>query len=92
MEAWLPADTPGGQPLIRVERGGTLTGEELAALVAVLLLRANAAQAQTAPVQPAAPVPATWDRLDRRRGYRPCTSWQRSAVLRWPSFRQGSRI
>jgi hypothetical protein len=55
-------------PMIRVERGW-LTDEELAALVAALLVRVSAPSAP--------PVGVGWERPERDRVYRSPTSWRR---------------
>ncbi|PYC67844.1 hypothetical protein C7C46_29850 [Streptomyces tateyamensis] len=63
------------EPLVRVTRG-SLTDEELAALTAVLLVRAAAQPAAaTAVVEPI----ASWPRLDRRSAYYSPVSWQWAA-------------
>ncbi|GAA2231219.1 MULTISPECIES: acyl-CoA carboxylase subunit epsilon [Kitasatospora] len=65
------------EPLVRIVRG-SLTDEELAALTAVLMARAAAAQAaavQTAVVEPI----ANWQRLERRPAYFSPVSWQQAA-------------
>ena len=68
--------TASAEPLIRVTRG-TLTDEELAALTAVLLTRAAAAQHAAAPaaIEPI----ARWQRLERRPAYYSPVSWQQAA-------------
>ncbi|MGK4581429.1 acyl-CoA carboxylase subunit epsilon [Kitasatospora sp. HPMI-4] len=64
------------EPLVRIVRG-SLTDEELAALTAVLMTRAAAAQAavHTAVVEPI----ANWQRLERRPAYFSPASWQQAA-------------
>jgi hypothetical protein len=65
---------PAGQPLVRVVRGH-LADEELAALTAVLLTRANA-PAEAAAEESTAKTP-NWQRLERAGGYRAPHSWRR---------------
>jgi hypothetical protein len=62
------------QPLVRVVRG-QLADDELAALTAVLLTRANAAPA--AEPEAADPKQPNWQRLERAGGYRAPHSWRR---------------
>ncbi|WP_441245541.1 acyl-CoA carboxylase subunit epsilon [Kitasatospora sp. McL0602] len=60
---------------IRITRG-TLSDEELAALTAVLMARATAAQCAAATaVEPI----ARWQRLERRPAYYSPVSWQQAA-------------
>ncbi|UQA92936.1 acyl-CoA carboxylase epsilon subunit [Streptomyces halobius] len=59
---------------IRVEKGQA-SEEELAALTAVLLARAAHGPAAT-PARPRTTA-ARWRRLERQRGFRGATSWQR---------------
>ncbi|WP_405017927.1 acyl-CoA carboxylase subunit epsilon [Kitasatospora sp. NBC_00070] len=68
--------TANPEPLLRIVRG-TLSDEELAALTAVLLARAAAAQqaAATAVTEPI----ATWSRIERRPAYYSPVSWQQAA-------------
>ncbi|MGW4893767.1 acyl-CoA carboxylase subunit epsilon [Kitasatospora sp. NPDC004240] len=63
--------------LVRVVRG-SLTDEELAALTAVLMARAVAAQQAAAAVAPVEPI-ASWQRLERRPAYYSPVSWQQAA-------------
>ncbi|WP_030267877.1 acyl-CoA carboxylase subunit epsilon [Streptomyces sp. NRRL B-24484] len=63
------------EPLVRIVRG-SLNAEELAALTAVLLVRAATAQQAAAPaVEPI----ASWQRLERRPAYYSPVSWQQAA-------------
>lgn len=64
------------EPLVRIVRG-SLTDEELAAVTAVLLARAAAAQ-QIAAARAAEPI-ARWQRLERRPAYFSPVSWQQAA-------------
>ncbi|MER7668029.1 acyl-CoA carboxylase subunit epsilon [Kitasatospora sp. NPDC096128] len=68
--------TASAEPLVRIVRG-SLSDEELAALTAVLMARAAAAQqaAATAQVEPI----ANWQRLERRPAYYSPVSWQQAA-------------
>jgi hypothetical protein len=64
------------EPLVRIVRG-SLTDEELAALTAVLLTRAAAAQ-QAGAARAVEPI-ASWQRLERRPAYYSPVSWQQAA-------------
>ncbi|MEV6208594.1 acyl-CoA carboxylase subunit epsilon [Kitasatospora sp. NPDC051914] len=64
------------EPLVRIVRG-SLTDEELAAVTAVLLARAAAAQ-QAASAPAVEPI-ASWQRLERRPAYYSPVSWQQAA-------------
>ncbi|MFE7562153.1 acyl-CoA carboxylase subunit epsilon [Kitasatospora sp. NPDC057500] len=69
--------TASAEPLVRIVRG-SLTDEELAALTAVLMARAAAAQQAAATVSPVEPI-ANWQRLERRPAYYSPVSWQWAA-------------
>ncbi|ATW50772.1 acyl-CoA carboxylase subunit epsilon [Streptomyces xantholiticus] len=60
--------------LLRVEKGHA-EPEELAAITAVLLARASAAQPDAAPAHRGRTT-AGWRRLERQRGFQPSHSWQ----------------
>ncbi|MFF2146958.1 acyl-CoA carboxylase subunit epsilon [Kitasatospora sp. NPDC058190] len=64
------------EPLVHIVRG-SLSDEELAALTAVLMARAAAAQ-QVAAIAPIEPI-ASWQRLERRPAYYSPVSWQQAA-------------
>ncbi|GAA5002512.1 acyl-CoA carboxylase subunit epsilon [Kitasatospora paranensis] len=64
------------ESLVRIVRG-SLTDEELAALTAVLLSRAAAAQ-QARAARSVEPI-ASWQRLERRPAYYSPVSWQQAA-------------
>ncbi|MGW2252281.1 acyl-CoA carboxylase subunit epsilon [Kitasatospora sp. NPDC001660] len=68
--------TASAEPLVRIVRG-SLSDEELAALTAVLMAHAAAAQ-QAAVVAPVEPI-ANWQRLERRPAYYSPVSWQQAA-------------
>ncbi|MEU8920834.1 acyl-CoA carboxylase subunit epsilon [Kitasatospora sp. NPDC048545] len=68
--------TASAEPLVRIVRG-SLTDEELAALTAVLMARAAAAQ-QAGTASPIEPI-ANWQRLERRPAYYSPVSWQQAA-------------
>ncbi|MEU9079222.1 acyl-CoA carboxylase subunit epsilon [Kitasatospora sp. NPDC004745] len=68
--------TASAEPLVRIVRG-SLSDEELAALTAVLMARAAAAQ-QAGAAALVEPI-ATWQRLDRRPAYYSPVSWQQAA-------------
>ncbi|MFJ9840717.1 acyl-CoA carboxylase subunit epsilon [Kitasatospora sp. NPDC101155] len=68
--------TASAEPLVRIVRG-SLSDEELAALTAVLMARAAAAQ-QVAAIAPIEPI-ASWQRLERRPAYYSPVSWQQAA-------------
>ncbi|MEE1785796.1 acyl-CoA carboxylase subunit epsilon [Streptomyces sp. SP17BM10] len=68
--------TASAEPLVRIVRG-SLSDEELAALTAVLMARAAAAQ-QAAAIAPVEPI-ANWQRLERRPAYYSPVSWQQAA-------------
>ncbi|GAA4899174.1 acyl-CoA carboxylase subunit epsilon [Streptomyces coeruleoprunus] len=65
--------TPAAESLLRVEKGHAAP-EELAAITAVLLARANATAAVPAPRR--ARSTAGWRRLERQSGFRAAHSWQ----------------
>ncbi|GAA0674829.1 hypothetical protein GCM10010193_29710 [Kitasatospora atroaurantiaca] len=65
------------EPLVRIVRG-SLNDEELAALTAVLLARASAAQQAVAAAAAVEPI-ANWQRLERRPAYYSPVSWQQAA-------------
>ncbi|MFI6448660.1 acyl-CoA carboxylase subunit epsilon [Kitasatospora sp. NPDC050543] len=65
------------EPLVRIVRG-SLNDEELAALTAVLMARAAAAQQAAAALAPVEPI-ASWQRLERRPAYYSPVSWQQAA-------------
>ncbi|MEV0191949.1 acyl-CoA carboxylase subunit epsilon [Kitasatospora purpeofusca] len=68
--------TASAEPLVRIVRG-SLSDEELAALTAVLMARAAAAQ-QAGASSPVEPI-ANWQRLERRPAYFSPVSWQWAA-------------
>ncbi|MFG2846007.1 acyl-CoA carboxylase subunit epsilon [Kitasatospora sp. NPDC048296] len=68
--------TASAEPLVHIVRG-SLSDEELAALTAVLMARAAAAQ-QVAAIAPIEPI-ASWQRLERRPAYYSPVSWQQAA-------------
>jgi hypothetical protein len=61
-------------PLVRVERGGELTDDELAALT-VVLLSLCAARGADGTDQHTTPVAPRWERPERHVPYRPAGSW-----------------
>ncbi|MFI5532545.1 acyl-CoA carboxylase subunit epsilon [Kitasatospora sp. NPDC051853] len=65
------------EPLVRIVRG-SLSDEELAALTAVLMARAAAAQTAAAAAPAVEPI-ATWSRIERRPAYFSPVSWQQAA-------------
>ncbi|MFD0275916.1 acyl-CoA carboxylase subunit epsilon [Kitasatospora sp. NPDC127111] len=69
--------TASAEPLVRIVRG-SLSDEELAALTAVLMARAAAAQQAATAVAPVEPI-ANWHRLERRPAYFSPVSWQQAA-------------
>ncbi|MFB6892537.1 acyl-CoA carboxylase subunit epsilon [Kitasatospora sp. NPDC056327] len=69
--------TASAEPLVRIVRG-SLSDEELAALTAVLMARAAAAQQAAAAGSPVEPI-ANWQRLERRTAYYSPVSWQWAA-------------
>ncbi|MFG3494659.1 acyl-CoA carboxylase subunit epsilon [Streptomyces sp. NPDC047928] len=65
--------TPTAESLLRVEKGHAAP-EELAAITAILLARANARPA--APAAHRTRSTAGWRRLERQSGFRAAHSWQ----------------
>ncbi|MFF1873449.1 acyl-CoA carboxylase subunit epsilon [Kitasatospora herbaricolor] len=65
------------EPLVRIVRG-SLNDEELAALTAVLMARAAAAQQAATAIATVEPM-AGWRRLERRQPYWSPVSWQQAA-------------
>jgi acyl-CoA carboxylase epsilon subunit-like protein len=72
-----PRDEPGTGPrLVRVEKGQA-SDEELAAITALLLVRAaQRPDVSHDPDDPDDQTPAAWRRLERVRAYRAPHSWQ----------------
>ncbi|MGW0905823.1 acyl-CoA carboxylase subunit epsilon [Streptomyces sp. NPDC002853] len=66
------------QPLVRVVKGGSVLDEELAALTAVLLSRAAAADPQDdgEPAAESVSVVPLWERPGPRTSYRSPVSWR----------------
>ncbi|MCF3960680.1 acyl-CoA carboxylase subunit epsilon [Streptomyces fuscigenes] len=72
------ADPGATAPLVRVERGGRLTDDELAALTVVLLSRGAAPRADGEDRRAARTAPR-WERPERHVPYRPAGSWHGGA-------------
>ncbi|MEU5796521.1 acyl-CoA carboxylase subunit epsilon [Streptomyces sp. NPDC047813] len=62
--------------VVRVERGGRITDDELAALTVVLLARAAGRRSTAARDDHAESAPPRWERLERHAFYRLPGSWR----------------
>ncbi|WP_328537730.1 acyl-CoA carboxylase epsilon subunit [Streptomyces sp. NBC_00344] len=75
-------DPAAASPLIRIERGGGLPDDELAALTLVLLTRAGAQESGVVDGRPPGRDITRWDRPDRHARYRVAGSWRRTPQTR----------